>query len=126
MLTAGIVFLFALLGIIVLFGLKRWELSHERVIAPALRHRGDIRALQVKDLALAARKDLAKLPPQIVLVGRVIIHEAALSFAALARLLERQAHRLADFVSHKRGFERRQTRSEFLKKVSEHKESSLK
>jgi len=124
MLAAGIIFGISLLGIIALFAVKQWELSHERVLIPSLRRRADIRALQVKDLAYAARKDLAKLPPQIILITRVIIHEAALGFAALARLLERQAHRLADTVSHKRGFERRETRSEFLKKVAEHKNSS--
>jgi hypothetical protein len=44
-----------------------------------------------------------------------------LGFAAFARSSERQAHRLADLVSHKHGFVPRETRSEFLRKMSEHK-----
>jgi len=125
MFAAGIVFAISLLLTIALFALKQWELSRARTVAPALRERADLRALQVKDLALAARKDLSKLPPHIVLIARLLIHEVALGIAALARLLERQAHRLADYVSHKRGFEKRETRSEFLKKVAERKNGDL-
>ena len=47
------------------------------------------------------------------------LHFAALEFAHLARQASRQAHRLADFVSHKRNFERKETRSEFLRKMTE-------
>ena len=125
MLVAGIIFGCSLLGIIALFALKSWELSHERVLAPEMRRRGDIRAMQIKDLIFAARKDFENLLPRVVVIALYAIHEAALGFAALARMLEREAHRLADMVSHKRGFERRETRSEFLKKVAEHKENGL-
>lgn len=123
MVFAGILFGLSLLGIAVLFVFKRWEMKRQSVLFARLRARGDVRAEQLKELALAARMDLAKLPPEAVRVARVLIHEGALALAALARFLERQAHRLADFVSHKRGFEKRQTRSEFLKKVAEHKQA---
>ena len=118
---AGILFALSLVGIIALFALKHWEMTRERILFPRLRARGDVRAEQIKELAFAARMDLAKLPPEALRITRILIHEGALGFAALARFLERQAHRLADFVSHKRGFEKRETRSEFLKKVAEHK-----
>ena len=121
MFIATIVFFVSLLGIAGLFGLKYWELSRERIIAENLRARGDRRAEQLKELMIAAEADLEKLPPTLLRLTRILIHEAALAFAALARLLERGAHRLADLVSHKRGFEKRDTRSEFLRKVSEHK-----
>jgi hypothetical protein len=121
MVFAGILFALSLLGIAALFALKRWEMARERVLLPHLRARGDVRAQQLKELATAARMDLAKIPPEAVRTARIMVHEGALAFAALARFLERQAHRLADFVSHKRGFEKRETRSEFLKKVAEHK-----
>ena len=121
MVFALIVFVCSLLGITALFSLKYWELSHGTVVAPEFRRRTDVRAQQVKELAHAARADLVKLVPEVIRTGRFIVHEAAIGFAALARLLERQAHRLADLVSHKRGFERRDTQSEFLKKVAEHK-----
>ena|SRR6185436_13173327 len=121
MLFAIIVFAFSFVGITGLFALKYWELQRERVVLPEFRRKNDMRAQRVKELAHAARVDLEKLLPEIVRVARILVHEAALALAALARFSERQAHRLADLVSHKRGFERRETRSEFLKKVAEHK-----
>ena len=124
MVFAGILFALSLLGIAALFVFKRWEMKRETILFSGLRARGDVRAQQLKELALAARMDLAKVPPEALRITRILIHEGALAFAALARFLERQAHRLADFVSHKRGFEKRETRSEFLKKVAEHKAES--
>src|SRR5438552_3966393 len=121
MLFAAIVFFISLLGIAALFALKHWELKRKAVLLPAWRSRANRRADQLRELVIAGLADLEKLPPAIVHVSRIVIHEAALAFAALARLLERGAHKIADLVSHKRGFEKRQTRSEFLKKVSEHK-----
>jgi len=118
---ALIVFGLSLLGIAALFGLKYWELRHEKILVPVVRRRMDVRAQQIKELAYAARADVVKFLPEIVRFARFMVHEAALALASLARFLERQAHRLADMVSHKRGFERRETRSEFLKKVAEHK-----
>ena len=120
MVGAAIVFIVSLMGIAALFALKYRELRIGRVFFPELRRRSDVRAEQVRELAVAARMDLAKLIPEVIRMSRALIHEGALAFAALARFLERQAYRLADLVSHKRGFERRETRSEFLKKVAEH------
>ncbi len=121
MTIAIIVFFLSFAGITALFGLRYWEIHAQRFLAPALRERFDARALQAKELLVAARIDLAKLPPALLRLTRIIIHEAALGFAILARIAEKQAHRLADFVSHKHRFEKRETRSEFLKKVSEHR-----
>ena len=121
MLFAAIVFVFSLLSIIGLFSFKHWEEKRGVVVLPQWRERADLRAIQLKELALAARTDVAKLPPEIIRVTHILIHEMALGIAALARFSERQAHRLADMVSHKQGFEKRETRSEFLKKVAEHK-----
>jgi hypothetical protein len=119
--VAMVVFFLSLLGIAALFALKYWELRREHVVAPALREKVDARADKLKELMSAARTDASKLPPALVRLARFMVHELALGFAALARLLERQAHRLADMVSYKHRFERRETRSEFLKKVAEHK-----
>lgn len=116
-----IMFVFALLAISTLFGVKYWELKHERVLAPNLRDRADVRANQLKELLIAARLDLEKLPPMLVRLGRLLIRDGALAFAQLARLAERSAHDIADLVSYKHRFEKRETRSEFLKKVSEHR-----
>ncbi|OGG53659.1 hypothetical protein A2851_02105 [Candidatus Kaiserbacteria bacterium RIFCSPHIGHO2_01_FULL_53_29] len=119
------IFFISLVGIGLLFGLKYWEMRRERILAPSMRSELDRRAVQLKELMAAARVDLAKLPPIAVRLSRLAIHEAALGFAALARFAEGQAHRLADLVSHKHRFERRETRSEFLKKVAEHKSGGM-
>lgn len=116
-----VVFVLALICITLLFGLKYWELQNGHTIVPEMRHELDVRALQFKELLAALRVDIEKLPPEALRLGRILIHEAALQFASAARFAEAQAHRLADFVSHKHRFERRETRSEFLKKVAEHR-----
>jgi hypothetical protein len=121
MFVAAIFFFGSFLGIIVIFGLKYWERRTERTLAPAFREKIDVRALQLKELLTAVRMDLAKLPPALVRLSRFFVHETALGFAFLARIAEKQSYRLADLVSHKHRFEKRETRSEFLKKVSEHK-----
>ncbi|QQG37838.1 MAG: hypothetical protein HYS26_04420 [Candidatus Kaiserbacteria bacterium] len=121
---AIIVFLLSLFGILSLFGLKRWEESKSRTLAPALRGKLDAEALRLKDLLFALQKDLEKLPPETLHLARILVHKTALGAASVARGFERQAHRLADLVSHKGRFTRRAPRSEFLQKVIEHKNGS--
>lgn len=121
MLFAFIVFFVALSGIVLLFALKYVEVRTQRIIFAPLRERADIRALQLKELLDAARLDLSRIPPEVVRLSRIGIHQLALGFAALARGAERYAHQVADLVSYKHHFEKRDTRSEFLKKVAEHK-----
>ena len=119
--TATALFFLALLGLIALFTLKYWELARERVLFPALRERADSGALRLKELVIAGRKDLGKLPPILLFAAQSVVHGIAVDAGHVAHWLGRQSHRLADSVSHKRNFERGQTRSEFLKKVAEHK-----
>ena len=88
---------------------------------PSWRDALDSEALHIKGLLSAAELDLKKLPPLFVYWMHGVIHIAALEFARAARAASREAHRLADFVSHKRNFKRRVTRSEFLKKMGERK-----
>ncbi len=114
-------FCVSVVGIVSLFAFKQWELRSERVLLPALREKADTRAIQLKELLAAARVDLSKLPPEALRLSRIAVHEAALGFAAFARMAERRAHKLADMVSYRHRFEKRETRSEFLKKVAEHK-----
>lgn len=118
--TIGI-FIFSLLGIAGLFALKEWERKNARVVAQPLRERADGLALRFKELLFALETDIQKLPPELTHFSRIGIHRFALFVAGLLRFLSLQAHRLADFVSHKRAFVRRAPRSEFLKKVLEHK-----
>ena len=121
MMFTFVVFVISLTGIIGLFAVKYWEYNRDRVLMPRLRARADMRAAQMRELLVAAREDMSKLPPLLAALGRYLVHEAALGFAALARMAERGAHQLADLVSYRHRFEKRETRSEFLRKVAEHK-----
>ena len=80
-------FFFSLGGIIGLFALKEWEGRHNRTVLPALRQRTDVLAFRLKELLAALQTDLEKLPPEIVHVSRIFIHEVALLAAALLRFL---------------------------------------
>src|SRR3989344_3902533 len=97
-LFAGIAFFLALTLIVALFAIKLSEERSGRRAMPSWRDALDSEALHIKGLL-----------------------SAALEFARAARAASREVHRLADFVSHKRNFKRRVTRSEFLKKMGERK-----
>lgn len=121
MIFSAIVFFISLLGIAGLFIAKYFEERHQKVaLSSLLRERADEHAIQLKALLLAKRADVAKLPGTLLHLGHVAVHAAALEAARFARFLETQAHRLADFVSHKHHFKKGETRSEFLKQVKEH------
>lgn len=123
-LFATIIFGFSLVGIIVLFALKAWETHRGYVLAPDLRTRADEQALRFKTYIMNGRQEAAKIIPFSTLMMRYFIHEGALAFARAAHFTGVQAHRLADFVSHKHHFERQAPRSEFLKRVSQISERS--
>ncbi|MCE9541433.1 hypothetical protein K8R03_02640 [Candidatus Kaiserbacteria bacterium] len=118
---AILIFALSLLSIILLFSLKAWEVRTSKVFAPTLREHADTRALELKSWISWSQGELKKLPSEMVFLTRTIVHDAALGAAFIARTVERQSHRLADLVSHKRGFERRETQSDFLKNVSDYK-----
>ena len=117
MLVASLIFLLALVLIALLFALKQWEINHGRTLSPALRARADAGARELKHRALESGTEIQKLWPFAILLTRYLVHEAALGFARIARGLEREAHNVADLVSHKRSFTPRETRSEFLRKM---------
>ena len=118
------VFFFSLMSITGLFVIKEWENSRGRTFVPRFRARIDEWAYRLSELVKALQKDVEKLPPEIVHVSRLIVHEMALAVAGFLRFLSGRAHHLADLVSHKHTFRRRAPRSEFLKKVSEGKNGS--
>ncbi|MBI2030588.1 hypothetical protein HYT05_03125 [Candidatus Kaiserbacteria bacterium] len=93
-------------------------------MAPDLRTRADEQALRFKAYIMNGRQEVAKIIPFTALMMRYFIHEGALAFARAAHFTGVQAHRLADFVSHKHHFERQAPRSEFLKRVSQISERS--
>lgn len=117
---SAVVFFISILCISGLFGVKYWERKHERVLYPVAREKADAQAIKVKELVHRGRMELSKLPPQTIVLGKRAVRAGALGVARLARGMEAQAHKLADMVSHKHSFEKRETRSEFLKQVGEH------
>ena len=120
-LFAIIVFGVSLVVIATLFVLKYFEVRSGSVVGTSLRYKADRGALALKYRISIVRLDLARVSPVVLLYSRYLVHEGALRFASIARMAERQAHRLADLVSHKRSFVPRETRSEFLRKVSNRK-----
>ena len=116
----GALFIFAFLGLVALFTLKRWESAHERVVAQGIRQKADAGALSLKVFMLAVFWYLRKLPQILLALARLGVHIAAVMFGHLAHWIGEKSHALADFVSYKHRFERRETRSEFLKQVIEH------
>lgn len=124
MALAYAVFFMSLIGLVGFFGLKDWEQKHHVTLFPKLRDSLDLAAARFHDLMVALSADIEKIPPEIVHVSRILVHESALWTASTLRTLAELAHRLADLVSHKRNFVRRAPRSEFLKKVIEHKNGS--
>ena len=120
MLTAGIAFFGALFGIGSLLFLKRWELSHNRTVFSDTRQKADQYALQLKGHIFRAAYSVETLPTIFLMVLQRVVRRGAIAFGHLAHWLGGRSHELADLVSHKYRFERRETRSEFLKKVIEH------
>jgi hypothetical protein len=114
-------FLASFIGIALLFSMKYRESKTGYVYFPTARDWADAKSIELKLMLMRSRTEIERLPPLAILLLRRLVHAGALSFAALARIGEEQAHRLADIVSHKHRFERREPRSEFLKQVSEHK-----
>jgi len=116
---AAAIFIISLAGMIALFALNIREARTGRYFAPEWRREVDKEALYLKELLMAADLDLKKVPPILSHSSHVALHFAALAFARLARNASRRAHALADFVSHNHNFERKETRSEFLRKMTE-------
>ncbi len=119
-LGAVTVFFASLVGIIGLFSLKLWEERQGHAFSPSLRFAGDALALKCKNLLLRGEELLARLPSLTMYIAMTLLASGAVGFARVARAAAEAAHGLADFVSHKHNFERRETRSDFLKQVSEH------
>src|SRR3990167_2351618 len=103
LIAAGIGFFVSLLAICFLFALKVREIETGRRFAPTFR-------------AVADRK---KILPLLVHWGHRVAHLVALKFARIARAASLHSHAFADFVSQRRNFERSETRSEFLRRMSQ-------
>lgn len=116
--AALITFFVTLLLIFVLFALKRVEVARGRRFGERARASADRGALSLKSGLQIVESHIENLPWFLGALMRYGVHVGALSFARLARVSEREAHRLADLVSHRHRFERKETKSSYLKKVS--------
>ena len=119
--AAVILFFVSLLLIVLLFVLKRFEVRRGARIGESFRAQADVGALRVKQWLEAGETFIENIPLYASALARYGVHIGALGFARAARGSAEQAHRLADLVSHKRNFERRETKSQFLRDVSEYK-----
>ncbi len=111
----------SLISIVVLLSVKAWEMRRERVLAPRFRARLDAGALALKAQIQRGEMFLSRLPSLASFAALKMLALASVRLARLARSMSESAYRLADFISHKHNFERRETRSEFLKTMIEHK-----
>lgn len=107
--------------IVALFGLRFAEEKRGARFAPAMRVRADGFALSIKERAVAFAQYTHRLPAIGLLIVRYFIHLGAKAAARLARRLEAGAHELADRMTHKHRFKRRESTSAFLREVGEHK-----
>lgn len=124
-LTAAIVFGVSLLLLALLFLVKRVEANRSARILEGVRGRADSGALRVKAALVRGESYLEELPFFLGALSRYIVHIGALSFAKIARSSAKRAHQLADLVSHKHGFERRETKSRFLREVGDVKSGKV-
>jgi len=122
-LIAVIVLGVSLLVIGFLFVLRAWEQRQGHIFFPYMRITADTQALKLRAFMFYLGDCIAMIPPMTVVLARFGVHQAALGAARLSRELEAGAHRLADRVSHRHRFERKETRSQFLKEVSEVKQN---
>lgn len=111
----------SLLGIIMLLMFKAWEMRRDSIIAPRVRGHLDRGALVLKSWIERGEDALAQLPTFVSFLVMRSLASVSMHLARLARHMSESAYRLADFISHKHNFERRETRSEFLKTMIEHK-----
>lgn len=124
MTLAMIVFIVSLALIVLLFVLRYIEERRGARFGARPRQLADNAALNLKDALEHGKDQLEKLPPEVAHVSMHAVHSGALGAASVARAFEEQAHRFADFVSSKRNFQRRETKSEFLKQVTDFKNTN--
>ena len=113
--------LISLVGIVALFTLKYLEVERGNVFVSTVREAADLRTVAFKGFLEWCQAEFKKLGPTSIRLARILLHDLALALARLSRASERQAHKLADLVSHKHRFVQRESTNEFLKQVSEYK-----
>lgn len=114
-------FIGALTTIVALFTLRLVEERRGARFVPEFRVRVDSFALVLKMRIIALAKEMHRLPGIGLLILRYFVHIAAKAAARFARKMESGAHELADRMTHKHRFRRRESTNAFLREVAEHK-----
>ncbi|MBI5457078.1 hypothetical protein HY969_05060 [Candidatus Kaiserbacteria bacterium] len=114
------VFFASLAGIAALFSVKLLEEKRARTYGSGFWAIADTLALKCKALLISIESALSRMPSLTMYASVRLLAFAAAGLARLMHGAAEAAHRLADLVSHKHNFERRETRSDFLKQVSEY------
>lgn len=113
----------ALSGISLLLSLVYVEKKSGKLFLPKLRNLLDRYAVDLNNFGTRVIYVIEHAPSFIVQFGYFLVHIFAVFVALASRASESKARKLVDFVSHKQSFKRRETRSQFLKDVSGHKDS---
>lgn len=116
----SVLFSVSFLGIVALFMLKAWEVRRDGArVMETWRTQADGFALCCKRVLVRWDHFFSRLPLIVTALTRIGIARVAVSFSRLASTAAEHADRLADLVSYKHRFERRETKSDFLKRMSE-------
>lgn len=121
---AAPIFFGALAALISLFLLRYFEERRGMRFAPRMRRSLDRLARIIKAIALVLSDMLEHVPQIVSYLLRALAVSIVRRFAHMTESLSRAAHSVADMVSYKHRFERRETRSDFLKKMSRPDERS--
>lgn len=121
MIPALSVFIFSITALFALFTLRSWEERRGARIAAGAREVLDGYARRAKYAIEQGEDALARLPSLGTFLTLKFLSFLSVTLARMARSASEAAHRLADFISHKHNFERRELKSEFLKTMIEHK-----
>lgn len=121
----AIVFAVALVGLVALFGFKMWEIKRGTALFKKQRK---ILDTYLEDATHKSYEHLIALPRRISLrhLAHSFAHEAILFFAKVAKFADVKAESLAMRISHsarEHRVGRKKQASDFLREVSEHKES---
>lgn len=118
-----VAFSIALCAIVFLFSIAYLEAARGTVVSPRIERVFDTWATGTHTGLMHIGHMVDHWPTYMMQFGYYLVHVAAVLVALVARAAERRAHAVADFVSHKRSFTRRETQSDFLRAVQEHKET---
>lgn len=111
--------------VVSLFVLKSYEERRGVTFFPRMRERADVHALYLKSRVMDALEKGTHLPTFLLVFSKQLVHIAARALAHAARSIEAFAHTIADRVSHKHKFERKEGASPFLKKMVEERKNSF-